>query len=67
MTSRRPTVGDLPYGSIYTVAGTGTAGFSGDGAPAIQADLNFPAGLTVNGPDLLIADAGNNRIRQITG
>jgi DNA-binding beta-propeller fold protein YncE len=51
---------------IYTVAGTCTTGFSGDGGPAIQADLSFPVGLTVNGPGLLIADAINNRIRQIT-
>jgi RHS repeat-associated protein len=55
-----------PKGIITTVAGNGTAGFSGDGGPATQAQFNFPTGITV-GPDggLYIADAGNNRIRRV--
>jgi len=52
---------------IETIAGTGTAGFSGDGGPAIRAQLNNPYGLTV-GPRgaLFICDMGNNRIRRIS-
>jgi sugar lactone lactonase YvrE len=53
-------------GIIRVIAGTGTAGFSGDGGPARQAQLNIPYGLAIapNG-DLVFADAGNKRIRQI--
>ena len=53
-------------GIIRVVAGTGTAGFSGDGGPARAAELNTPYGLAIasNG-DLIFADAGNKRIRRI--
>ncbi len=33
---------------ISTVAGTGTASFSGDNGPATDAELNFPVGITVD-------------------
>ncbi len=36
-----------PLGIITTVAGNGSAGFSGDGGPATAAMLNFPADLAV--------------------
>ncbi|HEY6227223.1 MAG TPA: hypothetical protein VI282_08890, partial [Verrucomicrobiae bacterium] len=51
---------------IETVAGTGKAGFSGDGGPAIKADLNNPYGLCV-GPsaELFFCDMGNHRVRKI--
>jgi hypothetical protein len=53
-------------GVIITIAGTNTAGFSGDGGPAISALLKTPAGLAVDtSGDLFIADTGNNRIREI--
>ncbi len=56
-----------PDGIITTVAGTGTAGFSGDGGPAVDAQLNFPAGLAVDGlGNLFIAGARNSRIRQVS-
>jgi trimeric autotransporter adhesin len=54
-------------GELTSIAGTGTAGFSGDGSPALSAELNAPAGIAMaaNGT-LLIADSGNNRIRMLT-
>nr|WP_168723356.1 RICIN domain-containing protein [Streptomyces sp. SAT1]ANO41926.1 hypothetical protein A8713_032185 [Streptomyces sp. SAT1] len=54
-------------GRISTVAGTGTAGFSGDDGPAAQARLSWPRELAVDRSDVLyIADSGNHRIRKIT-
>jgi trimeric autotransporter adhesin len=51
---------------IYTVAGDGKAGFSGDGGPATQAELQFPKDVTVDGNgNLVIADEGNNRVRVV--
>ena len=51
---------------ITSVAGTGTAGFSGDGGPAAKAELNLPISILLE-PDgsILICDIKNNRIRQI--
>ncbi|MEW2373935.1 RICIN domain-containing protein [Streptomyces sp. NPDC006656] len=55
-----------PDGKISTVAGTGTAGFGGDGGPAASAQLNNPIGLAVDCVDTLyIADLFNNRVRKI--
>jgi sugar lactone lactonase YvrE len=57
-----------PTGIIILVAGTGTAGFSGDGGPATAAqfDAAFPL-MAVDGADnLFIADANNHRVRKIT-
>jgi sugar lactone lactonase YvrE len=54
-------------GTITTIAGTGFAGFSGDGGPASLAELNAPTGLLVDDRGgLLIADSGNARIRAIS-
>src|SRR6266702_3700953 len=51
---------------IYTVAGTGTFGFSGEGGPATGAELDGPRGVTVDGAgNLVIADRGNNRVRVV--
>lgn len=56
-----------PSGVISTVAGTGADGFSGDGGPAIDAMLNFPWGLALDGAGgVLAADRANNRIRKIS-
>src|SRR5437016_9053586 len=51
---------------IATVAGTGTAGFSGDGGRAAEAQLNNPYGLA-RGPEgaLYICDMENHRIRRV--
>jgi RHS repeat-associated protein len=56
-----------PNGTITTVAGTGSAGFSGDEGPATSAQLSRPQGIAV-GPDgsLFIADQNNNRIRRVS-
>jgi DNA-binding beta-propeller fold protein YncE len=56
-----------PEGRLLVVAGTGTAGFSGDGGPASAAQLNGPWGLAID-PDgnVFIADAASHRVRQVT-
>ncbi len=56
-----------PGGIITTVAGTGTAGFSGDGGPATSAQLGGPDGLALDAAgNLYIADVYNNRVRLVT-
>jgi len=53
-------------GIITTVAGTGVAGFSGDGGPATAARLHEPIDLLFDGSgNLYIADHDNNRIRKV--
>jgi len=53
-------------GVITTVAGTGVAGFGGDGGAAAQALLNSPRGVALdNAGNLFIGDWGNNRVREI--
>ncbi len=55
-----------PAGIITTIAGTGEAGNSGDGGPAVLAQLNCPVAATID-PDgsLYITDCNNHRIRKI--
>lgn len=56
-----------PAGIITTVAGNGTDGFSGDGGPAVSAQLgNTVRVASDRAGNLFIADMGNNRIREIT-
>jgi hypothetical protein len=58
----------MTAGNIYTIAGDGTTGFSGDGASALNAKIAGGGGLTVNAAgDLLFCDSGNNRIREVAG
>ncbi|MFQ5671659.1 MAG: SMP-30/gluconolactonase/LRE family protein [Nitrospinales bacterium] len=53
-------------GIIATVAGNGKAGFSGDGGSAVEASLNFPAGLAFDKQgNLFIADRNNHRVRKV--
>ncbi len=54
-------------GDIKTVAGNGTAGYSGDNGPATAAELNDPVGAAVDSAgDLFVADANNDVIREVT-
>jgi sugar lactone lactonase YvrE len=53
-------------GVVTTVAGAGTAGFSGDGGPALSAQLDHPRGVAVDGRGaVFIADSMNARIRMV--
>lgn len=55
---------DRESGIITTVAGTGTAGFSGDGGPAVRAQLNQPHSIVLDDSDrIYICDIRNHRIR----
>jgi len=58
---------DLKTGSISTVAGTGKAGYSGDGGPATKAEFNGTFAIDVDpiGRNLYIADLENRRVRKI--
>lgn len=56
-----------PDGSIVMVAGKGTQGFSGDGGLAIDAQLDYASGITVDSAgNLFIADRGTDRIRKVS-
>jgi uncharacterized protein YjiK len=53
-------------GTITTVAGTGTSGYSGDGGPAASAQLNYPMAVATDDiGNLYIADSGNNVVREV--
>jgi DNA-binding beta-propeller fold protein YncE len=57
---------DAETGIISTFAGTGVAGFSGDGGPAMRAQLRQPHSIAIDPRGrLLICDIGNHRIRQV--
>jgi trimeric autotransporter adhesin len=53
-------------GIITTIAGTGVAGFNGDGIPASAAQLNYPQGLEIDkSGNIYISDGVNHRVRKI--
>ena len=52
-------------GIISTSAGTGERGFSGDGGPAVQAQINNPSFVAADGDDIFFIDSGALRIRRI--
>lgn len=56
-----------PGGAISTIAGTGNAGFSGDGGAAAAAELNAPSQVAVDtSGNVYIADTLNHRVRLVT-
>lgn len=56
----------IPDASIFTVAGTGTLGFNGDGVLATRAHLWFAAAVAVDVEgNVFVADSFNNRIRRV--
>ena len=52
--------------TAVSIAGTGVAGFSGDGGPGVEAQINNPYGLTI-GPDgaLYFCEIGSHRVRRL--
>ncbi len=59
---------NMIVGDVYTIAGTGADGFSGDGGPAVKAKLDFPIGVgTDHDGNVLVADSFNRRLRLIAG
>ncbi|MFH1570409.1 MAG: choice-of-anchor D domain-containing protein, partial [Gemmatimonadota bacterium] len=58
----------LPDGTLERVAGTGAAGYGGDGGPALMAELDQPSSLTVDRTGrVYVADENNHRVRRIAG
>src|SRR5213080_4421501 len=56
----------MTAGHIYTVAGNGIRGLSGDGGPATSAEMNDPGGAAMDpAGNLVIADSFNGRIRVV--
>jgi streptogramin lyase len=56
---------DAKTGTISTVAGTGKAGFSGDGGPATKAQMSAPHSLAFDPQgDILVCDILNHRVRK---
>jgi len=56
-----------PDGRISSYAGTGQRGFSGDGGPALEAQLDFPDALAFDkSGNLYVSDTNNQRVRRIT-
>jgi hypothetical protein len=57
---------DAKSGAISTIAGTGVAGFSGDGGPAVNACFNEPHSIGFDSEgDLYICDINNHRVRKV--
>jgi hypothetical protein len=58
---------DASTGLIYTIAGNGLNGFSGDEGPALTAEIGFPASVAVDQSGrVYFADENNNRVRVLT-
>jgi hypothetical protein len=58
---------DASSGLIYTIAGNGVNGFSGDEGPALSAEISFPTSIAVDQSGrVYFADENNNQIRVLT-
>src|SRR4029077_3626683 len=56
----------MTAGDIYTVAGNGTAGFSGDGGASTSAELNSPQGVVIDSHgNVVVSDTSNARLRVV--
>ncbi len=56
-----------PAGVVTTVAGNKDPGYSGDGGPAVNAQLNLPSAVALDtAGDIFVADAGNHVVRKVT-
>jgi uncharacterized protein (TIGR03437 family) len=55
-----------PNGTITTIAGNGTTGFSGDGGPALNAEISTTDGIAYSNGKLYLADVLNGRIRVLS-
>ncbi|GCD39279.1 serine/threonine-protein kinase PknD [Streptomyces chrestomyceticus JCM 4735] len=55
----------VPVGTIVTVAGTGAAGFAGDGGPAVRAELNGPRIALDRAGNLYVSEVDNHRVRKV--
>jgi sugar lactone lactonase YvrE len=56
----------FPNGSLRVIAGTGHAGFSGDGGLATAANLSQPGALVLStSGNIFVADVGNHRVREL--
>jgi sugar lactone lactonase YvrE len=57
---------ELDSGRLYTLAGTGEPGFTGDGGPAREARFQEPAGIALDADgNLFVADSENDRVRRV--
>ena len=60
-------VREVVGGMIYTIAGTGINGYSGDYGPPLLAKMNYPAGVAINAAgEVFISDNNNQVVRLIT-
>jgi len=55
----------MTAGHIYTVAGNGSGGFTGDHGPALSTDLSYPSGVAAGDGELVISDTENGRITEL--
>lgn len=56
---------DAATGTITTIAGNGTNGFSGDDGPALDAELGYMSNLAADGDGHVYVVDGNSRVRRI--
>ncbi len=66
-TTPNPTLSPHSISVITTLAGTGTAGYSGDNGPATSAAIYYPSGVALDSSgNVYLNEFGNHRVRKIT-